>query len=101
MGRGKKKVLSDFIDSIPDEKLEGFPDSPSTLYHDLDFRFDMQGITSNDEWNLQIQVNFKPKTPSLRKFAPKTVAGPVLVSRSEPLTGEEIRQALRDTVRFE
>lgn len=44
MGRNRKKILRDFIDSIPDSKLEGFPDSQTTLYKDVDLRLDMQGV---------------------------------------------------------
>lgn len=44
MGRNKKKVLRDFIDDIPDDILEGFPDLQQTLYEDINFRLDMQGV---------------------------------------------------------
>ncbi|KAK4234579.1 hypothetical protein C8A03DRAFT_37641 [Achaetomium macrosporum] len=95
MARNRKKVLSDFIDSIPDSKLQGFPDSEKTLYFDQDLRLDMQCVTSRDQWNLQIQVNRRPKTTALRRMAGKTVAGPVLVPRTAPMTPEEIREAFR------
>jgi len=45
MAGGRRKIeLHEFIDSIPDAKLEGFPDSEKTLYHDRNFRLDMQGV---------------------------------------------------------
>ncbi|KAK4118878.1 hypothetical protein N657DRAFT_637728 [Parathielavia appendiculata] len=100
MGRNKKKILRDFIDNIPDHKLENFSDGPGTIHKDIDLRLDMQGITNNDEWNLQIQVNYGCKTTSLKPYAPDTVAGPVLVSRTAPLTPEEIRQIFKDTSIF-
>ncbi|CRG87012.1 hypothetical protein PISL3812_04025 [Talaromyces islandicus] len=67
MGRNKKKILPNFIDNIPEAKRQGFPDGQGTLYHDLDLRLGMRGITSNDEWNLQIQVSNRAKTASLRR----------------------------------
>ncbi|KAK2016453.1 hypothetical protein LZ32DRAFT_601260 [Colletotrichum eremochloae] len=100
MGRGRSQVLEDFIDDLPDAKLQYLPETPNTIYSDVNLRLDMQGITSNDEWNLQVQVNWKPKVSSLKPLAPKTVAGPVLVPRKKPLSPEEIRAALRDTRLF-
>jgi hypothetical protein len=47
MGRNRKKILRDFIDSIPDSKLTGFPDSQNTLYKDVDLRLDMQCVSSH------------------------------------------------------
>lgn len=47
MGRGRKKILKDFIDEIPDSKLEGLPDSETTLYKDDNLRIDMQGVRNN------------------------------------------------------
>ncbi|KAK3897085.1 hypothetical protein C8A05DRAFT_20078 [Staphylotrichum tortipilum] len=95
---GLEPRVRNFIDYIPDSKLSGFPNLPTTLYKDVDLRLDMQGITSNDEWNIQIQVNFGCKTTSLRPFAPTTVAGPALVSRTASLSLEEIRAILRATM---
>ncbi|KAF4472226.1 hypothetical protein FALBO_862 [Fusarium albosuccineum] len=97
MGRGVKRDLTDFIDSIPDEKLEGFPDSQSTLYRNKDFRLDMQGITSSGDWNLQIQVNSGATTTSLKRLAPRTIAGPVLVSPTAPLAPDQIRAEFKRT----
>lgn len=97
MTKNRKKSLLEFIDDIPDSKLQGFPNSPTTLFRDDNFRLDMQGITSKGEWNLKFQVNFRPKIKSLGPFAPNTIAGPVLVSPAAPLTPDEIRDAFRDT----
>ncbi|KAF6800997.1 hypothetical protein CSOJ01_12093 [Colletotrichum sojae] len=95
MGRGRNRgrALKSFIDEIPEAKLENFPGSQQTLYRDENFRLDMQGMTSNDEWNLQIQVNYKPKITSLNELAPDTVAGPVLVSKAALLTADHQIQA--------
>ncbi|KAK0612609.1 hypothetical protein B0T17DRAFT_620765 [Bombardia bombarda] len=93
------KRIEEFIDDIPDYKLEGLRDTPGTIYCNIDFRVDMQGLTTgNRDWNLQIQVNKKCSIPSVRKLAPRTVAGPVLVSRKNPITPEEIRQAFKDSL---
>ncbi|KAF6816192.1 hypothetical protein CMUS01_12301 [Colletotrichum musicola] len=54
----------------------------------------------NDEWNLQIQVNYKPKITSLNELAPDTVAGPVLVSKAAPLTADQIRAAFKASPRI-
>ncbi|KAM5370598.1 hypothetical protein ACJZ2D_008424 [Fusarium nematophilum] len=97
MGRGVKRDLMDFINDIPDSKLQGFPNSQTTLFRDRDFRLDMQGITSGGEWNLQIQVNYSATSTSLRRFAPNTIAGPVLVPMTNPMTPDEIRAELRST----
>lgn len=50
MGRNRKKILREFIDSLPDAKLEGFPDGRATLYKDVDLRLDMQGVSDNLRW---------------------------------------------------
>ncbi|KAK8855748.1 hypothetical protein PGQ11_011660 [Apiospora arundinis] len=72
-----KKFILNFIDSIPDEKLQGFRLEPGTLHADDNFRLNMQGLTSSTrEYNLQIQINFKVKITSLKIYAPKTIAGP-------------------------
>ncbi|KAH7175381.1 hypothetical protein EDB81DRAFT_874234 [Dactylonectria macrodidyma] len=97
MGRGIKRDLMDFIDSIPDEKLEGFPSSQTTIFRDQNFRLDMQGITSSGDWNLQIQVNYSASSTSLRRIAPKTIAGPVLVSPTNPLAPDQIRAEFKRT----
>ncbi|KAH7305447.1 hypothetical protein B0I35DRAFT_443806 [Stachybotrys elegans] len=100
MARNKKKLLRDFIDEIPDSKLQGLPNSQTTLYRDQNFRLDMQGMTSSGQWNLQIQVNNRPKASSLREYAPDTVSGPVLVSPDSPMDAEAIREGFRNTCLF-
>lgn len=46
MGRNRSKVLRDFIDDIPDSKLECLPNS-GTIYKDQDLRLDVQGVWFN------------------------------------------------------
>ncbi|KAF6822781.1 hypothetical protein CPLU01_11821 [Colletotrichum plurivorum] len=97
MGRGRNRgrALKSFIDEIPEAKLENFPGFQQTLHRDENFRLDMQGMTSNDEWNLQIQV-----ITSLNELAPDTVAGPVLVSKTASLTADQIRAAFKASSRI-
>ncbi|QKX60361.1 uncharacterized protein TRUGW13939_07506 [Talaromyces rugulosus] len=96
MGRNRKKILQDVIDDIPDAKLQGFPDEPGTLYHALNLRLDIQGITSNYKCNLQVQVNRRASTTSLRPHAPKTVAEPVLVPPTSPGRKRKVKCQLTD-----
>lgn len=56
MGRGRKNILQDFIDEIPDSKLEGFPDTETTLYKDDNLRIDMQGVRNNHSSCLALPV---------------------------------------------
>jgi hypothetical protein len=39
------KLLTAFIDEIPDSKLEALPNNAGTIYTDDDFRLDMQGVS--------------------------------------------------------
>ncbi|ROW06257.1 hypothetical protein VPNG_08100 [Cytospora leucostoma] len=93
---GRKKLLEYFIDDIPDEKITPPPDH-GTVFTDGNFRLDVQGITSNNQWNLQVQVNYRPKKSSLTAYAPDTVAGPALVPKDDPWTAAQIKQKLKET----
>lgn len=88
--------LKSFIDSIPAIRLENFAPSAMSnpIYSDMNFRLDMQGITSAGEFNLQVQVNRQTTIKSLRVARGNTVAGPVLVSPYMPMTAEEVRRGL-------
>ncbi|KAK8136516.1 hypothetical protein PG984_004456 [Apiospora sp. TS-2023a] len=90
-----KKILINFIDDIPDEKLQGFRLIPGTLFEDKNFRLNMQGLTSAGEFNLQIQINFGVSVSSLQPYAPNTVAGPVLVPQSFISTSENESSAAK------
>ncbi|KAK7953759.1 hypothetical protein PG996_014651 [Apiospora saccharicola] len=78
-----KKILINFIEDIPDEKLQGFRLVPGTLHKDNNFRLNMLGLTTGaGEYNLQIQINNGILISSLKEYASMTVAGPVLVPQS-------------------
>lgn len=95
MGKGSIKLLGEFIDGIPDEKLQYFSDTPGLIYKERNFRLDMQGKTTSGGWNLQIQVNRGATTKNLRAIAPKTIAGPVIITLETYMTPDEIRQEFR------
>lgn len=46
------------------------------------------------EHNLQVQVNKGTTISTLKKHAPSTVAGPVLVPSNDPWTADQIKSAL-------
>jgi hypothetical protein len=110
-------LLKDFIESIPDAKLTGFPTQAGPIWKNSEFRLDMRGVrggywpmvryslreshrskrpsvlvgqmTTDGKFNLQIQANKGAKATSIRKFAPRTAAGPVIVGQDAP--AEEVR----------
>ncbi|KAK8034619.1 hypothetical protein PG993_009614 [Apiospora rasikravindrae] len=81
-----KKLVTKFIDDIPDEKLQGFRTSPGLIWRDVNFRLNMQGLTTAGEHNLQIQVNNATSVTTLKPLAPNTIAGPVFVAQSSVST---------------
>jgi len=91
-----KSQLKSFIDNIPAIRLENFPPSAASnpIYSDMNFRLDMQGITSTGEFNLQVQVNRQTKIKSLQVANGQTVAGPVHVSPYMPMAAEQVRLEL-------
>ncbi|KAK3066694.1 hypothetical protein LTR53_016854 [Teratosphaeriaceae sp. CCFEE 6253] len=91
------KALKNFIEDIPDHKLDGLPRNEDTLYKDRNYRLDMQGMTSSKpaEHNLQVQVNRDPKISSLKNAKGATVAGPVLAPGDGSMTPAEIRAGLQ------
>ncbi|KAK4063426.1 uncharacterized protein Triagg1_9446 [Trichoderma aggressivum f. europaeum] len=93
MGKADKQLKA-FIENIPDSSLTALPTNPGTLHKDTNFRLDMQGMTKKQEHNLQVQVNKGTTITSLKKVAPKTVAGPVLVKSKEPSSAADIRAEL-------
>ncbi|KAF9651928.1 hypothetical protein BDM02DRAFT_444822 [Thelephora ganbajun] len=97
MGKATK-ALKEFIASIPESKLTGFPTRSGEIWSTTEFRLDMQGMTSNREFNLQIQANRQAKITSVRGLAPQTVAGPVLVGEHEAVTAEQVRQRLSNSM---
>jgi len=55
-------------------------------------------MTSAQEHNLQIQINKGTSISTLKKFAPQTVAGPVLVPSGDPWTASKIKDELRNSM---
>jgi len=92
MGGNEKKV-EDFLDKVPDDKLTGLSQTVKCLYKNEEFRLDMQGMTSDDpqQHNLQVQVNNKP----LRGNVPNTVAQAQVPSGENKLTANGVRDALK------
>ncbi|KAI8654217.1 hypothetical protein NCS56_01378400 [Fusarium sp. Ph1] len=97
MGKSSMQLLDEFIDDIPDDKLQEFSDTPGPIYKERNFRLDLQGKTTAGGWNLQIQVNRRATTKNLRAVAPKTISGPVLVTLEANMT-PEIRQEFRNNI---
>ncbi|KAH8664770.1 hypothetical protein BGZ61DRAFT_538856 [Ilyonectria robusta] len=93
---GLQDLIEDFIDSVPDEKLRALRAAGRTIKKDANLRLDMQAITHDGRYNLQVQVNNKPKHTSLREFAPNSVTGAVLVQEgAEP---SDIKEALKGSI---
>ncbi|KAF7297639.1 hypothetical protein MKEN_01387000 [Mycena kentingensis (nom. inval.)] len=94
-----RKALENFINGIDAEKLANLGKT-GTIASDDNFRLDMQNITSNNEYNLQVQVNKNPKLTSLKRSGNKskkagtTVAGPTLVPVGAPWGAAQIKAAL-------
>ncbi|KAL2206896.1 hypothetical protein CC79DRAFT_1398762 [Sarocladium strictum] len=99
MGKASKSLKA-FISSIPDSALNRLPLEGGTIYINTDFRLDMQGMTSAQEHNLQVQINKGTTISTLKKFAPQTVAGPVLVPSEDPWAAEDIRAKLLASVKI-
>ena len=53
-------------------------------------------MTSAQEHNLQVQVNKGTSISTLKKVAPNTVAGPVLVPSDNTWTASKIRDELKN-----
>ncbi|RTE85291.1 hypothetical protein BHE90_000039 [Fusarium euwallaceae] len=94
----RKDIIHNFIDNIPDDKLENAISNTKVLLKDDNFHLDMQGKTSDGQLNLQIQCVKQPATKSLKKWAKQTVSGPAFVAKDEPLDADAIRQVFRDTI---
>lgn len=97
--RAMKQLLS-FVENLPYDKLEGFPPNaePGTIHKYPSVRLDLQGMTSNHDWNLQIQINHECKITCLRAIAPDTIAGPVIVNHKASQTPAEIRALFKDKI---
>ncbi|MCJ1264617.1 hypothetical protein MMC22_004491 [Lobaria immixta] len=99
MGRSNKS-LELFIQEIPDSELTGFSANGGTIYHDNNFRLDMQGMTTGSEYfNIQIQVNRQTTISLLKKMSPVTVSL-VLVPVDANWTAAELRAKLMAARKF-
>ncbi|CAL1709018.1 unnamed protein product [Somion occarium] len=94
MGKADK-AFKTFVNNIPNDKLTSLPDATQTLYRDVDFRLDMQGMTADKppRHNLQVQINNSTTISTLKKQAPKTVS---MYHASKSDTPAVIRQGLLD-----
>lgn len=45
-GSKDKQAIANFIDFMPDSKLEGLPSTGGTIHKNFDFHFDMQGVSA-------------------------------------------------------
>lgn len=96
MGRSLKQKIEDWIDDIPDSKLDGAYVVGRPIFTDRLCRLDFQGLTSDDPplFNLQVQVhNTRPD----RLFMLNPVAF-VLAPIEDPWTPAQIKEALKASV---
>jgi len=99
MGRGTnyKKLIKQWIEEIPNAKLEGGIVDGNTIYKDKFMRLDNQRtITKPDgsKWfNLQVQVNYGCPHSTLVKMAPDSVAM-CLAPCEDPWTAAQIKEEL-------
>ncbi|KAJ4129734.1 hypothetical protein NW754_004018 [Fusarium falciforme] len=94
MGKGGK-ALKNFIESIPDDKINGFTDGEHALYSNTHYRLDNRGLASGDPkiHNLQVRVNRETTISTLKREAGKTVAT-ALVPKAGDWTPDMIRDEL-------
>lgn len=102
---GAKEDVQDFIDSIPASKLQHLPRKPQSRIHfNSDYRLDMQQMTTiGDLHVLAVQVNNKPKKPTLKRAASgrsSPVVGQSIKvgSGEDELDPEEVRKQLKEAV---
>jgi hypothetical protein len=115
MGKNTKRCTQ-FINSIPDEKLSGFVTNRKTIFSDTDWRLDMQGVSdfttcagsqvlnpiqmTSDKpakHNLQVQINYQTTITSLKEDAPDTVAT-LIVPADGSMSVAQVRQGLIDAI---
>ncbi|KAF2035028.1 hypothetical protein EK21DRAFT_55638 [Setomelanomma holmii] len=93
------KFILNFIDDIPDSKLEVGIKDRGTVYRDRDLRLDNHETTRRDKaiYNLQVQVNEACRHTSLAMAVPDSVArcsAPV----KDPWSAQKIRDELKKSV---
>ncbi|KAF3090683.1 hypothetical protein TWF706_009820 [Orbilia oligospora] len=96
MGKATKAVRQ-FILSIPDCKFEAISTKIGTIYKDINFRLDMQGMTSDDpaNHNLQVQINNRTRISTLKSRAPLTIAIAIVPADT---SATKIRTALLNSI---
>jgi hypothetical protein len=99
MPGGLIKQIREWIDEIPDKKLDGTFVEGRPIHIDRDCRFDVQGITTDEPkmLNLQVQVNNGCERTTMAKLKPKSVAW-CLAPIEDPWTPREIKDALMESV---
>ncbi|KAF1840892.1 uncharacterized protein K460DRAFT_294471 [Cucurbitaria berberidis CBS 394.84] len=99
MGKSVKVQIQDWIDEVRDDKLDGAYVVGRPLYTDRYCRLDVQGLTSDEpqQFNLQVQVNNGCPNTTMAKLKPWTVAF-CLAPMDEPWTPAQIKEALKATV---
>jgi len=50
------KMVKEFIEGIPDSKLEGLPSTVGTIYKTTDFRLDMQGVRCLNQFLCKVKL---------------------------------------------
>ncbi|KAJ4386802.1 hypothetical protein N0V93_009700 [Gnomoniopsis smithogilvyi] len=95
MGKASSSLI-EFIEDIPEDKLKALPTTHTKIYFNVDYRLDMQGMTTKkpQHHNLQVQVNNGTTITTLKALAPVTVAGTTLVPSENPWTPAEIKADL-------
>lgn len=100
IGNKFRKALPQFIDDIPDSKLEGgFPSSTMTIWHNDNYRLDMQGLTTDAPrcWNLQVQVNKQVLFTSAKRAGKNGASvAKVLIPIDAPYSAADIKEMLKE-----
>jgi hypothetical protein len=97
-GGSLKSKLIDWIDAIPDNKLDGAFVTGRPVYIDQYCRLDLQNITADGlSFNLQVQVNSQCPDTTMSLLKPKSVAwchAPI----EDQWTPAQIKAFLKSTV---
>lgn len=95
------KFIQQWIDDIPNSKLEGGLRTSGQVHSDIDARLDAQGLVRKPDGsysiNLQLQLNRGIRISTLKKFAPVSFAW-CEVPENGGGTAAMIKQNLRASV---
>jgi hypothetical protein len=90
--------IKDWIDAIPDNKLDGTYVVERPAYTDKFCRLDCQSITSDGTcFNLQVQVNMQCPDTTMAKLKSKSVAW-CLAPIENQWTPQQVKNALKESV---